>query len=108
MTARYEFRPAAQDDLDEQVDYYERESGIELVFRFLDSVNRGISFLLAHPEAGAPRDFGNQRLTGLRCWPVPEFEDIRIYYLAREGSNILIVRILHGKRDLTRLFKETT
>jgi len=49
-----------------------------LALRFLGSVNRGIEFLVKYPEAGAPREFRNPRLAGLRCWPVPEFDEIRI------------------------------
>ena len=105
MTTRYELRPHAEEDLYEQFDYYEQESGTDLALRFLGAVNRGIDFLITYPEAGAPRDFGNSRLAGLRCWPVPDFDEIRIYYLF-DGTTLQIIRILHGKRNLTRILKK--
>jgi plasmid stabilization system protein ParE len=106
VTRPYELRPHAKEDLDEQFDYYEEESGVDLALRFLAAVNRGIGFLVEHPEAGVPRDFGNRRLTGIRAWPVPDFEDIRISYSLTEENAVRIVRILHGKRNLARILRK--
>jgi toxin ParE1/3/4 len=106
VIAGYEFRPHAQEDLEEQVDYYERESGLDLALRFLDAVQRGIGFLAQHPEVGSLRDFGNPRLAGLRCWPVPQFDEIRIYYVVTGSGMLLVVRILHGRRDLARILRK--
>jgi plasmid stabilization system protein ParE len=99
-------RPHAKGDIEAQFDYYEEESGVDLALGFLAAVNGGIAFVAEHPEAGAPRDFGNRRLTGLRAWPVPDFEDIRIYYLLTEENAVQVVRILHGKRNLTRILRK--
>ncbi len=59
-----------------------------------------------HPGIGGPRTIANPRLEGLRSWPIPGFEDVRIYYLQPERDLIRIVRILHGKRDLARILME--
>lgn len=56
------------------------------------------------PGIGSPRKFKNPSLAGLRSWPVPGFEEIRIYYLRPMAGVIRIVRILHGRRDLGKLF----
>lgn len=44
------------------------------------------------------------RVQNLRSWPVAAFSAIRIYY-ALEADAMHIIRILHGKRDVTRIFK---
>lgn len=41
---------------------------------------------------------------GNPSWPVPGFEDIRVYYLAQQDV-VRIVRVLHGKRDLKRILR---
>jgi toxin ParE1/3/4 len=37
-------------------------------------------------------------LSGLRKWPVRNFENFLIFYLPRSGG-VSIVRVLHGKQD---------
>jgi toxin ParE1/3/4 len=37
-------------------------------------------------------------LSGLRRWPVREFENVLIFYLPRDDG-ISVVRVLHGARD---------
>ena len=93
-------RPQAEEDLDSQLDYYVREAGLDVAMRYLGGIERAIHFLYLHPDAGSSKDFGNPALKGLRSWPVPGFEEIRIYYLRPDENTIRIVRILHGKRDL--------
>ena len=51
---------------------------------------------------GAPRALGD--ISGLRSWPIPGFDEICIYYVATEDV-VRIVRILQGRRDLERIFK---
>ncbi len=86
------------------MDYYERESGLELALRFLGAVNQAIQFLYRYPDIGSLKEFSNPRLKGLRSWPIPGFEDIRLYYLRQDDDTLRILRILHGKRNLARIF----
>src|SRR5947207_1034326 len=48
---------------------------------------------------GSPTALQNPRLRGLRSWPVPGFEAVRLYYLETEDT-IRIVRVLHGMQDV--------
>lgn len=105
MITRHVFRPNGSEDLDSQLDYYETEAGIDLALRFLGAVEEAIQFLYQHPEAGSQRDFENSRLKGIRSWPVPGFDAIRLYYDRPDENTLRVVRILHGKRDLARLFE---
>jgi toxin ParE1/3/4 len=106
VIAAHFFHPRASDDIDTQFEYYRRESGIDLAIRFLDAVEEAIAFLYRYPEAGSPRDGGNPGLRGLRSWPIPGFEDLRLYYLRPEREHLLIVRVLHGRRDVARLLRD--
>jgi toxin ParE1/3/4 len=106
VITRHVFRPNASEDLDSQLDYYAREAGIDLALKFLDALEEAIRLLYQHPEAGSPRDFENSRLKGIRSWPVPGFEAIRLYYDRPDENTLRVVRILHGKRDLARLFEQ--
>ena len=73
MITRHVFRPHASEDLDSQLDYYEREAGIDLALRFLGAVEEAIQFLCRQPEAGSPETSATRDLKGMRSWPVPGF-----------------------------------
>lgn len=60
--------------------------------------------LQQYPEIGSPKVLLNRVLTGLRSWPVQGFPVIRIYYLVTEQT-LVIVRVLHGKRDIYGLLE---
>ena len=98
-------RPRARDDIIRQFRWYlVEQDASEVAFRFLAAVEETVADLLKMPEMGAPKATRNAALAGLRVWPVCAFEDIRIYYLVREGT-LTVVRILHGKRDVDRVLK---
>ena len=87
-----------------QFRYYLVELDVpEVALRFLDSVEDAIRVIIRNPGIGSQRPFPN--LPGLRSWPVPGFEDIRVYYVQTPGV-LRIVRVLHGSRDLGRILKK--
>jgi len=98
-------RPAARDDILRQFRYYLIDQDKpEVANRFVEALERTIDIIMHTPNAGAPKHFSNESLVGLRSWPVEEFEDVRIYYLAEE--NVLrVIRVLHGKRDIQRILE---
>lgn len=57
------------------------------------------------PEAGPPRPTANRQLAGLRMWPVKGFDDFWVYYLARSNA-LIVVRILHSKRDIGLIMED--
>ncbi len=92
-------RTIAREDILRQYRWYLDESGPELAERFLNAIEAAIETLRRRPDIGAPQPFQNPLLAGLPSWPVPGFTIIRVYYLRAAGS-ILVVRVLHGKRDI--------
>jgi toxin ParE1/3/4 len=76
----------------------------EIAIRFREAVRRTIRSLSQNPYVGPRYASGNPRVENLRSWPVAGFEAIRIYY-ALEVDAILIIRILHGKRDIGQILE---
>lgn len=99
-------RPAARRDILLQMAYYLDEDAVDAARRFPSAVEEGFRQLRERPGVGSPRFFKDAKWKGLRSWPVPGFEDVRIYYLHPEPSLIRVLRIVHGKRDLGVVFGE--
>jgi plasmid stabilization system protein ParE len=98
-------RPRARDDIMRQFRWYlVQQDAPEAAFRFLDAVEESIEQLLRMPNMGAPKPLRNPDLEGLRSWPVAGFEDMRIYHLV-QNEILKVVRILHGKRDISRILE---
>ena len=97
MAYRLSRRAAA--DLDDIWFYVAAESSsAEIADRLIDSITDRFVLLAAHPFAGRSRsdDLG----AGRRSFPVGEY---LIVYTVR-GRNVLILRVIHGRRDLAALF----
>jgi toxin ParE1/3/4 len=90
---------SAEDDMLRQYDWYEQQGLSGIADRFSAAVFAGINAAIRTPKVGAPRHSGNPALAGLRTWPVKGFDEFRIYYVIREDV-FMVVRVLHGKRDI--------
>jgi toxin ParE1/3/4 len=101
---KYVIRPNAKDDILRQFRYYLLEDAPEAATRFLDAVDESIEAICRMPEIGAPKQFKNPVLAGLRSWAVKGFEDILIFYVVQPDA-LRVVRVLHGKRDLKKLLE---
>lgn len=100
------FTPAADRDVEAIAEFYASEGREELVIRLLLALDRATDFIRKNPDAGSPRHFRNPHLKGLRSWPIPGFEDIRLYYLRPDENTLRVVRILHGKRHVARILEQ--
>ena len=99
-------RSAAREDILRQFRYYlVDKDAAPAAERFVDAVQSAIDELRRNPEIGAPRHLSAPELKGLRSWPVPDFPAIRIYYI-HAADSLRIVRVLHGKRDVSVLLEE--
>lgn len=97
--------PAAREDILAQFRYYALDQGVpDVGYRFLDAVEAAIARIGEMPAIGAPQHFETPALAGVRAWPVPGFEDIRLYYLETADA-LLIVRVLHDKRDVRQILQ---
>ena len=55
MITHHVIRPKAVEDFDEQLDYYETESGLELALRFFCAMEGPFSFFIAIPKRALRR-----------------------------------------------------
>lgn len=91
--------PRVEAELDEIWYYIARESGNPLIAdRLIDSIISCILLLSTHPYLGRPRD--KDLRPGLRSFPVGNY--LVIYTV--KGSDVLILHVAHGRRDLESLF----
>lgn len=86
------------DDL-EEIWVYIAEDSPGNADKFLDDLREKFMPLADNPDMGAPR---NQLAEGLRAFP---FGNYIIYYRAT-NSELQIIRVTHGAREQTALFKE--
>jgi toxin ParE1/3/4 len=91
--------PAAAADLDGIWYYVAKESAsLEAANRQIDSISSRFLLLAGQPYLGRSRDdeFGH----GTRSFPVGEY----VVVYAISGEDVLILRVVHGRRDLEALF----
>lgn len=91
----------AEEDLIESADYIAAGS-LDWALRFFDNAQATLQFLAHHPEVGSSREYASISLQGTRSWPIKGFENWLIFYQVT-ASEILVVRILHGARDMDNL-----
>jgi|CZKF01.1.fsa_nt_gi toxin ParE1/3/4 len=92
--------PRAEADLDDIWLHVAKESGsMDVATRLIDSITDRFLFLASFPSAGRARDpeFG----ISLRSFPVGEY--IILYCV--EGPEVFILRVVHGRRDLEKIFE---
>ena len=91
--------PHAEQDLDDIWVYVAKQSGsLEIANRLIDTITDRFLILARFPYVGRSRedDFG----PGCRSMPVGEY---LIVYCVDDGD-ALILRVVHGSRDLEALF----
>ena len=95
----HRFAPRAETDLDDIWYYVAKESGsIEIANRLIDTLTDRFLMLAGFPYVGRARDddFG----PGCRSVAVGEY--VIVYCV--ENVDVLILRVVHGRRDLDALF----
>jgi toxin ParE1/3/4 len=95
----------ARDDIQSQRRWYIEQGVSHIADRFRAAVFDSFKTIMSLPSVGSPRHYDNPYLEGLRVWPIKGFGQMHIYYLVRKRE-IVIVRILHDKRDVTAILEE--
>ena len=99
--------PEARADLIAQSDYFDHELGNPaLAVRFEACAEATFKKLARTPGLGRPRSLGGySRLQKLRSWKVDGFPRHLIFYRELpDKGDVEVVRILHGARNLEKLF----
>lgn len=100
---RLVFSDAAVADILEQADWYAAQSGRKLSRRWEKAVRAAISQLVRHPATGIPCAFRPEILHDARRAIITGFPKHLLFYRFND-EEVFIIRVLHGARDLERLF----
>jgi toxin ParE1/3/4 len=88
----------AERDLDDIAYAIARETGtLATAERLIDSITTRFYLLANHPKIGRARE---DLLVGARSFPVGNY--IIVYVI--EGEDVLILRVIHGRRNTAALF----
>ena len=104
MTVRYVVKPKAALDLDGQAGYISAQGNIEGGFRFLGAARETFELLDIHPNLGWHSRLKYSALKSLRVFRVKGHEYMLIFYRPI-SQGVEIVRVVHGSRNLTTLFR---
>jgi plasmid stabilization system protein ParE len=105
MKSSYVIRPAADREIDSQVDYLLKHADLDTALRFFDAVHEAVRGLLKMPDKGSLQTFRSPFLTGIRAWPVPGFKKFRVYYRVTPHA-IEVMHVLHGAQDQEQVFED--
>lgn len=92
-------------DILEQSDWYETQADRNLAKRWEEAVTGTLLRIAQSPGTGSPCKFAAAELRGTCRMPVAGFAKHLIFYRLSE-SEILVLRVVHGARDLESLFSE--
>lgn len=81
--------------------YFARESGsTEIATRVVDRITERFVLLAKYPYLGRRRD--RDLSPGLRSFPAGDY---LIFHRIAEGSVVMVLRVVHGNRDIAALLK---
>ena len=101
---RIEKREQAIIDLDEFAVALTRNAGADVALRFLDSAEKTLERLAAMPASGGLYECDNPLLKGLRHASIRGFPNHYLFYFERPET-IELIRVLHAKRDISRVLE---
>jgi toxin ParE1/3/4 len=101
--AKVRLSEAAAVDILEQADWYKRRSGVTLARRWDRAVATALIRIARNPRSGAPCNFEAEELRAIRRMPLARFPKHLIFYQL-EDAGIVVLRVVHGVRDLESLF----
>ena len=101
--SRIHLSDAAVNDIIEQADWYKERANSRLGNRWESAVARALLRIVNNPRSGAPCTFKASELRGVRRMSVAGFSKHLIFYRI-EKDTLLILRVIHGARDLESLF----
>jgi len=96
-------REQARQDTDTAVDYYLRETGLDIALGFIDALETTYCTIADHPGVGSPRYAHELDIPGLRNHPLKRYPYL-VFYVERE-DHIDVWRVLHAERDIPALMR---
>lgn len=96
----YVVKARARLDLKSHWRYIARDN-LTAANRLLQAAEETFKLIAETPDIGTQRSF--RKLAGIRSRAVTGFGNYLVFYQTR-GAKVVIVRVLHGMRDLPRFF----
>ena len=90
--------------MEEQAEYI-RQHSPSAALRFLEAAEATFQQLASMPGIGERYETDNPLYQDLRCLPVSKFSS-RVVYYKPLADGVIIIRVLHGARDVDRIFGE--
>ena len=87
----------AQNDIDQILDYLVREAGVATTARYAERFRQSIALLVDFPRSGAPRPSLGSSARIAIVYPY-----VVIYDYDTIDNAVIVLRIVHGKRNITR------
>ena len=102
MSLRVVQTPESLADVALQADYYAQKESFVLAQRFTEAVKATVRLLAVHPSIGKKTDYAHPKLAGIRFFLVRKPFDRHLIFYRVCGNTLVIIRIIHGLRDLPR------
>jgi toxin ParE1/3/4 len=93
----------ALNDLEEQAEYI-RQDNPRAALRFLEAAEATFRQLASMPGIGERFETDNPLYRDLRGFPISKFSS-RVVYYKPLADGVIIIRVLHGARDVDRIFR---
>ncbi len=98
-------RAIAVQDL-EDLAFHISENNPTAANSFLTAAEYTLELLAGQPDMGVGRQYKNQKLKGMRMFPVKGYGNFLLFYLPlKTNLGIDLVRVLHSSRDMTKIFE---
>lgn len=99
------FAPAAQSDIEDELNYLREHAGESVASNYIASVHRTTAMLLTAPYIGRNCNFQPLRYREIRRFPVHSPFQRRLLFYTPGPTTIRVERILHGARNWAALFR---
>jgi len=103
MAPKHFYSPKAEEDLND-IAHYILENNFEAALRFVDEVERTCTQLAEMPDMGRAFHARNPALKDMRMMRVSKVYSSHLIFYRQTKKGIEVIRIVHGARDLPRLF----
>ena len=105
MIATVNKRPIAKRDLIRIGRYLREKESQDLASRFLQAAEESLAILARNPLMGSDRPTLIRGFPELQMFPISGFEKYLVFYQVT-GNGIDVIRILHGSRDIGKVFRD--
>jgi len=106
MSLSVQRSPFFEEDFCACYEWYLERAGQEIADQFLDCVEQTLEDLSQHPGLGRRRRFRHPDLKGLRSFGVAPPFRVRILFYRFTDHELIVERLIHGARDLSRRLLE--